>query len=455
MNDLVIDCLDRLGDTEEGIWSSDEMKLYLQDGYDIFTRRTRCLYDRHIIENLPPVGNWTTDLERYFASQKSGWGLTDEPLHMTAEHERSIGVAGYVGMTYHGPANMTSPSERTYTIATSIRPSFSLSKGSSSNTLVFQDLTGAGHRIFTVSTVSAIEQILGSSSSQNPSIPITFALPDTPVYVDLTVGNITFRQYIPLNFSAAYGPTTFTAPAPPAPRTVTTTVLGGTLPNTVVDILRVTYDQRELTGFTSEQLAQLDSQYQTREGDPQMFSWDQDGIHFLRILPGAQGNAAYDAVVGSWGTCTALEGDSITVVTTDPVGYNSGGFGMLAYVSGEFPSGGPYGTPTRRHPSEDNIEIELFRTGRDLALFPMELPLAYQKYVIYWALHQALKREGPGQDIALAQHYVERFEMGVDRLSKKVNQFSQGYEHRFRPPNAESHFGIGDPGLPPNYPPAF
>ena len=79
----VTDILDRLGDTEESIWTRAEIALYVKDGYSLYTGQTKCLFDRWVIENVPPTGNWQTDLEKFFALQKPGWGVTDLPFHMT------------------------------------------------------------------------------------------------------------------------------------------------------------------------------------------------------------------------------------------------------------------------------------------------------------------------------------------------------------------------------------
>ena len=66
----VSDVLDRLGDLDNDIWSRDEITLHVRDGYDLFCRRTKALFDVIVIENLPRVGNWQTDLEKYLAEQK-------------------------------------------------------------------------------------------------------------------------------------------------------------------------------------------------------------------------------------------------------------------------------------------------------------------------------------------------------------------------------------------------
>jgi len=577
----VSDVLDRLGDLDNDIWSRDEIALYFKDGYDTFCRRTKVLFDTVVIENLPRTGNWQTDLEKYLAEQKPGWGLTDEPFHMTADHERNLGVGGAYGGSYSGPSAVTSPGDRSHVGVTD----------------------GAGEDI---------------------------------------------------------------------PATVT----GGRLPQSMVEVLRVAYDNRNLQGISSQQMRVIDPNYETRSGDPQWYIQDKDGLYYIRMVPAAQGDAVYDTVDGSWGTMTKvsnpvlthhwtmdeasgdrldsvgaytlseqgvavlneagqignasihtaaannqLEGvnadvvptsgpftlsfwfkmgatngnsqvvlhlgsgatagtrrlifsvpntrtsivqgvysidsgaaftlshtitegayylyavrrangdlwslalwdgtvwtevahatpivlaplvdplaigaysmgtlpanvsvDSIkiwsdwlsnadvllrqtantldedgpgsaipTVVTTEVSGYNTGGYGILRHRTDMFPSGGPWGTPTQVHPDDLNIKVEMNRLGRDLASYPSELPSAYDKYVTYWAMSRALRRAGPGQDIELAEHYAQRFEMGVSRLTSKKNKIQPERIGSFGEGGRVEPFGLGMPQAPYPYGPA-
>jgi hypothetical protein len=335
----ISDALDRLSDLDAKVWSRAEIALNLQDGYDILCTRTGALFDITVIENLPIAGNWQTDLERYHAQQRPGWGLTDEPFHMTGEHERSLGVGGAVGGTYRGPANITSPTEG--------------------------------------------------------------------------------------------------AVAPSA------VVPGGTLPDVTIDVLRVSYNQRGLVGLSSAQMRELDPQYEERVGgDPSFYVMDKDGMSYLRLVPPGQGNAAHDTVVGSWGTLT---------YTTDPAVTVEGSWGILRHRTGTFPSGGPWGTPTRIHPVTLNTAVEITRLGRDLTTYHFEIPQAYVKYVVFYAMSKALTRDGPGQDLTLAEHYDQRFEQGVYRLDKRVQNMVPERRGAFGAGAIATPFSLGDPQPPPAY----
>ncbi len=366
-SDAVVDILDRLGDLKTEAWSYDEIGEYLQEGYDLFCRRTKCLYDQWNIENLPVIGNWQTDFERYLMEQKPGRGLTDQPMGFTGEHERSLGTSGKYGGSYgKAPTPATSPSEAQGT------------KG---------DATGS-------------DGFFGSGSTGS----VSSGLP--------------------------------------------TKVPGGDLPRSVVSILDVYYDRRRIRGTTTQHLRQLDPDYENRQGDPQYFTWDKDGLFYLGVVPSAGGDATYINVDGQWGTMRQTD-ETMTEVTQEVGGKSTGGWGILRHSTSYFPANGPWGTPKRRHPDAKGIMIELYRLGKNLDNHHIETPDAYTKYLLFYAMSKALERPGPGQDLDRAQHYAERFEMGVDRMQKKANSMSQEYQGQFGSDDGQYlPFGLGDPQPP-------
>lgn len=200
---------------------------------------------------------------------------------------------------------------------------------------------------------------------------------------------------------------------------------GGRLPSSTVDVIRVAYDQITLAGTSSQQMRSMDQTYETRVGDPQWFIWDKDGLFFLRVVPAASGNADYPYISGSWGTRTQTDDTSVAVSTAEASGYETGGYGILRAQTDAFPAGGPWGSPTIIHPTTDNILVEVNRLARPLTSYPIEIPDAYRKYLVFWAMSRALRREGPGQDIELGDHYADRFEMGIARMVEKRDKLQQ------------------------------
>lgn len=221
-------------------------------------------------------------------------------------------------------------------------------------------------------------------------------------------------------------------------------VQGGKLPTNCREVIRVAYNRRTLVGKGSDWVRRHDSQYQIRQGDPQIYTLDKDGLRFLRLVPSAGGNANYNSTDGTRGSQRFTDESGITV---------SGSRGILRTRTGNFPSGGPWGTPVRHHPDVWNVRVDHYRLGRDLTRFPFELPDFFMKYVYYYAMGMAFRREGPGQDIKLADHYMERFEMGVERLKKyradleRMRMIQMGVG-----PESRQGWGIGEPTLPAFYP---
>jgi hypothetical protein len=195
-------------------------------------------------------------------------------------------------------------------------------------------------------------------------------------------------------------------------------------------------------------MKELDPNYETRTGDPQWYTWDKDGIFFLRVVPAATGNAAYDTADGKWGTVTQrLDDDSNIADTIADTG--TGGWGFLVYRDDCFPAGGQWGTPTRIHPDNANIVAEISRLGRNLDSHPFEIPQAYLKYVYFFAAARALERVGPGQDLELSQHYYDRFEAGIERMRRKKQDMNSERVGAFGgEPLGEMNFGLGDPQPP-------
>ena len=339
--DAVCSAQKRLDDEDGTVWAYNEVLLYVKDGYDQLCRRTKCLFDLHVIENIPQVGNWGTDLERSLAEQRPGMGLTDERLHFTAEHERGARVGGLVGGSTEGPTPGTSP------------------------------LDGSKYSTFGV-----------------------------PVKVST-----------------------------------------GRLPDETVDVFRVTWDELELDPEDSARMRMLDTQYERREGgDPRHYTLDKDGLLTLRLVPPARGDAVYPTVDGSWGTMTQTDDVTVTVVGT---------YGILREVEGAFPAGGPHGTPTRQHPAAKNVVVELARLGRSLDHHAFEVPDSYVKFVVFWAMHRALKRDGPGQDLKLSKHYADRFELGTQRMRVRLREVHKERVLRIGSTGeTQEPFGMGPPQLP-------
>jgi len=95
-----------------------------------------------------------------------------------------------------------------------------------------------------------------------------------------------------------------------------------------------------------------------------------------------------------------------------------GGTGFLRRLPGYFASYGPFGLARRMSKSRSNVRIEFYRRHRPMVWrnSEFEIPLHYVTYIRHYAMWQALKHRGPGQDLKLAKHYQGRWESGVRRV---------------------------------------
>jgi hypothetical protein len=315
LHDIVTSALSRLDDERADTWSRTELGDRARDGYNAFARRTSCIYDIVVIENLPPTGGFGSDLQQFLA------GVT--PGHVV--HDRRI--------------LFTQPGERD---------------------LIREPIEGV-------------------------DVPITATV------ADQASGRVS----------------------------------GGKLPTSVVSVLRVAWDRATLARDSTQLLRLRDYQFETRDGDPQTWMWAEDGLLSLRIWPAAQGDATYDTIDTTGSHPWGHETQSDDGVTEDLGPGLPQGYGIISGETDAFPSGGPWGLANRLHPDLKNIKIEITRLGRDPEVYPLEIPRVFEKYVIFYAMSEALKREGPGQDLKLAKHYMDRFELGVARMQARLKHISR------------------------------
>jgi hypothetical protein len=164
-----------------------------------------------------------------------------------------------------------------------------------------------------------------------------------------------------------------------------------------------------------------------------------DGILSVRLVPSPAGDAAYGTISGelAWG---------IEKYDSDFTGTLQGdlSYGILREDTEAFPSGHQYGVPKTLHPDANNTKVEIVRLGKKLKDYAFELPRNYVKYVIFYAMSQALKREGPGQDIKLAKHYAERFELGILRMDKRMQKLQKQLVRHLGQRETEPQ-SLGDP----------
>ena len=101
LEDAVTEVQGRLDDGKDKVWDRPELRLYLKDAYDTFCDKGRVLFDMAVIPNVPPIGSYGTDLQKYLAQTVApGIRIEDNRLNATQDPEIQMGSeapAGYAG----------------------------------------------------------------------------------------------------------------------------------------------------------------------------------------------------------------------------------------------------------------------------------------------------------------------------------------------------------------------
>jgi len=189
------------------------------------------------------------------------------------------------------------------------------------------------------------------------------------------------------------------------------------IPEDNVAVDRATHDFGQIQPEFTRYFEQNDRSFQTTTGNPSRFSMDRDGMSRLRIVPAGSGDATTYTVSGTYGLLRDAD-DTDGFGTWVPLGT----WGALKEIPNHFPMGGQYGIPRRLYSDTANTRLEYFRLGKDWTQYGNELPGRFRKYVEYYAQSRCLERDGPGQDMAMSQHLMQRFETGVRRMVLRLGE---------------------------------
>lgn len=191
------------------------------------------------------------------------------------------------------------------------------------------------------------------------------------------------------------------------------------LPENLVAIDRVTYDDRSIEATTPRRLRQSDDQYEETEGEVIAYSWRHEGPRTFRKIRKPAEMADIYTVEGSWGVVRDVED------LDDPE--VEGTWGVPRAVPNFWPLGDTegWGIPRRFYQDGRNVRIEHFRQITTSAT-DSELPHRYFIYLVNYCLHACLIRNGPGQDYKLAQLYKTLWDRGLARIvNRKETQTRQ------------------------------
>ena len=190
------------------------------------------------------------------------------------------------------------------------------------------------------------------------------------------------------------------------------------LPENCYEIERATWDSQRLVAATHHELS-ADPRYEFTEGRVSAYSHEKDGLRKIRKYRKPSTTTDRYTFTGQWG----IARDVSDVDSSTPTGT----WGVLRFLSGQAATGGPWGlVRSITIESSDSMKIEFFRRGDTLTgvSSKLEFPDVYVKYVRHYVMGRALERKGPGQDVDLANHYLLRFESGVERIRKRKSRIA-------------------------------
>ncbi len=191
------------------------------------------------------------------------------------------------------------------------------------------------------------------------------------------------------------------------------------LPDALQEIERATWETRRVAAMRSRDVEEWDSRYELNKGQVEGYLQDKDGVGILRkyrIPSTAYAPYAFDSASDDgFGIIRDLDG--ISTASVDQA--DTGGCGDLVQVDGlnifeDFGILGPIYSET------SVLRLEYHRRGATLSdTEPFEIADRYTIYVRHYAQAKALTREGSGQELKLAKHFMDRYEAGIARMLRR------------------------------------
>lgn len=209
------------------------------------------------------------------------------------------------------------------------------------------------------------------------------------------------------------------------------------LDETMVSIDRITHDSYRVLPAVLERIKRFDGRYQYTQGPTRSWTFEDDGLLTFRKIPvpAARANtfsySAGAANTGNWGLLRTASANEFNNTT----GAVDGTRGPLRKFPQHIPAWSRRGFPRRLYDDTKNVRVEVIRKGRDPKFgYEFEIPDRYMRYVEHYAKAKAFEHQGDSQDLKLSQHYMQRYEIGVQRLRRRAQRTLR---------SRVGHFGTG------------
>ena len=262
------------------------------------------------------------------------------------------------------------------------------------------------------------------------------------------------------------------------------------LPADVLEVTRATYDGRRLQPLTGREADRIDSQWERYTGYPSGYTVRQDGAR--KLLKRFRGPAAPADTRGYTQETGILRGgvttpDAVyetvlapTRITLTPFALQAGGvalgristffpypmapltlvqlptrrpvagwagltetatyevrggpYGFARRISGTYFTDGPFGLPRRWNPGENNTRVDYVKKAPKLATSALrstrlEVQDWDARHLLWFVLARAYAKDCPGQNIKAAEHYQQRWELGVSMVRARHGDVREGISH--------------------------
>jgi hypothetical protein len=204
-----------------------------------------------------------------------------------------------------------------------------------------------------------------------------------------------------------------------------------TLPTNFYQVERAVWDNKRILPSTAIEL-ESDPNYETTEGDVIAYRMEMDGINKLRKYRRPSSTSDEYAVTGTWGILR----DPSDITSDTPTGT----WGAVRRITGEYATG-TWGLVRRVQKQTDNLKIEYFRRGNTVSDDDdeYEFPDVYVKYVRHYCMWKCYARDGAGQDLELAGHYKQRYDVGVLRIERRKSSIASQVTLKMGGPSPRRH----------------
>lgn len=395
----------KLGDAEHAVWSYGELLQYLSDGYVDLTYRSPHIWDRFYVENLPYTANYNYDWElAYFTVgpivegrfditypwERNYFPGTDPAANHTYAWERTPPVVDVTALK-NTLTNIPALGEKGYLDTEYIPATRVLPE----DVQAIRRATFDGHRI----SATGPDELEAMDQSYE-----SYQAPEQIAYSQAKDGLQVLRKYpVPSQRSAEWKFLTRWGSV----RGVITMLDNVTR--------RMSIDEFHPGGPTGI----IDATERSR---------------FLLIgMLAIVDTGAVDPTGSTFGPLSLLlsglnglyiggYGGPITGATA--FAESTAIRGTLRVVPRHFAIGGSRGIVKRLIREQNNFRLEVNRRPQSVILYDPEIPRPFVLATQFYAIAQSFRKRGAGQNLKMATHYRERYEMYVDRLDKRGNAAS-------------------------------